>query len=162
MLFMRQQIYLRKEHSNTISNGVKIKNRKLKIILAMFAFLVMGLQSAYAQDITTGLAPLEETQGFLLRAWNEFFLIPKAHAQTPDLLTGLIGHWTFDEGSGTTVADSSGNNNTGTLVNGPTWDTGKIGGALSFDGSDDYVDASNLSYNTDYPLTVSLWIQPRA
>src|SRR5581483_12494229 len=31
------------------------------------------------------------------------------------------GLWHFDEGSGSTVADSSGNGNTGTLVNGPAW-----------------------------------------
>ncbi|MBS4027752.1 MAG: tandem-95 repeat protein [Ignavibacteriales bacterium] len=35
----------------------------------------------------------------------------------------LKGYWKFDEGSGTTTADASGNGNTGTLVNGPTWIT---------------------------------------
>lgn len=35
--------------------------------------------------------------------------------------TGLIGKWNFDEGTGTTAADTSGNGNNGTLVNGPTW-----------------------------------------
>ena len=47
-----------------------------------------------------------------------------------DITTGLVGWWKFDEGSGTAAGDSSGNNNTGTLTNGPTWTTGKIGGAL--------------------------------
>ncbi len=36
--------------------------------------------------------------------------------------TGLISYWQFNEGSGTTAADSIGGNN-GTLVNGPTWTT---------------------------------------
>src|SRR5690606_37741696 len=36
---------------------------------------------------------------------------------------GLVGYWTFDEGSGTSAYDSSGNSNTGTLTNGPTWQT---------------------------------------
>ena len=35
--------------------------------------------------------------------------------------TGLVGRWGLDENSGTTAADSSGNNITGTLVNGPLW-----------------------------------------
>ncbi len=35
----------------------------------------------------------------------------------------LVGHWKLDEGSGTTASDSSGNNNNGTLVNGPVWST---------------------------------------
>jgi len=34
---------------------------------------------------------------------------------------GLVGYWRFDEGSGTTTADSSGHGNTGTLMNGPQW-----------------------------------------
>jgi hypothetical protein len=35
--------------------------------------------------------------------------------------SGLIGCWELNEGSGTQVKDSSGNNNHGTTVNGPTW-----------------------------------------
>jgi len=74
-----------------------------------------------------------------------------------DITTGLVGYWKFDEGSGTTVADSSGNNNTGTLFNGPIWTTGKIGSALSFDGVDDYVrilDSTSLHLTN---FTLSLW-----
>jgi subtilisin family serine protease len=78
--------------------------------------------------------------------------------------TGLIGHWTFDEGMGITAGDSSGNGHAGILTNGPAWTTpGQIGGALSFDGIDDYVD-----FGTFLPVagggsrTVSLWIKPSA
>ena len=39
--------------------------------------------------------------------------------------SGLAGAWGFNEGTGTTTADSSGNGNTATLVNGPTWVAGK-------------------------------------
>ena len=53
-------------------------------------------------------------------------------------LYGLVGYWKFDEGSGTVANDSSGNNNTGTIVGSPTWTTGKFNGALSF-GSSQYV-----------------------
>ncbi|MEM2971281.1 MAG: LamG domain-containing protein [Candidatus Bathyarchaeia archaeon] len=74
---------------------------------------------------------------------------------------GLIGYWKFDEGSGTTAYDSSGNNNTGTLVNGPAWVDGKIGKALSFDGIDDYVevpDSNSLDLITS--LTLTMWLKP--
>ena len=37
--------------------------------------------------------------------------------------TGLVGYWKFEEGSGTTAADSSGKGNAGELVNSPTWST---------------------------------------
>jgi len=61
------------------------------------------------------------------------------HVQCPT--SGLSGYWNFDESSGTSLADSSGNGNTGTLINGPVWNPtgGKRNGALQFDGIDDYV-----------------------
>ncbi len=45
--------------------------------------------------------------------------------------TGLVGHFKFDESSGTTATNSTGNGD-GTLTNGPVWQPtgGKIGGAL--------------------------------
>lgn len=57
---------------------------------------------------------------------------------------GLVAHYTFDEGSGATTVDASGNNNTATLQ-GPTWVAGQSGQALSFDGVDDYVDCTASS-----------------
>ncbi|MGZ4392530.1 MAG: hypothetical protein ACXVRK_10510, partial [Gaiellaceae bacterium] len=48
--------------------------------------------------------------------------------------TGLVAAYAFDEGSGATVTDQSGNGNNGTLTT-TTWTTaGKYGGALSFNG----------------------------
>jgi hypothetical protein len=77
---------------------------------------------------------------------------------------GLVGWWNFDEGSGTSAADSSGNSNTGTLTNGPTWTaSGKINGALSFNGTNQDV---HVTTATDLigggPATVSAWIYPVA
>jgi prepilin-type N-terminal cleavage/methylation domain-containing protein len=81
----------------------------------------------------------------------------------------IVGNWNFDEGSGTTAIDSSGYNNTGTLVNGPTYNSdtphkaaGQGSGkyALSFDGTDDYVDCgknSNLVGITQ-KVTVEAWV----
>lgn len=75
--------------------------------------------------------------------------------------TGLVAHWKLDEGSGTTTADSSGNGNTGTLTNGPTWTTGKLAGAVSFDGTNDYIGVpSSSSLNNLSALTVTAWIRP--
>jgi hypothetical protein len=52
----------------------------------------------------------------------------------------LVGHWKFDDGFGTTAVDSSGNANNGALVGDTKWIAGHIGGALRFDGTDDYVE----------------------
>ncbi|HAL45813.1 MAG: hypothetical protein A2Y12_14325 [Planctomycetes bacterium GWF2_42_9] len=53
-----------------------------------------------------------------------------------------IAHWAFDEVSGTIASDSAGSYN-GT-VSGATWTAGKIGGALSFDGVNDYVNCGDI------------------
>jgi len=70
-----------------------------------------------------------------------------------------VGNWGFDEGSGNIVYDLSGNGNNGTLYNGPTWTTGKIGSALSFDGSNDYVVTNNFDLSNTNKITVSMWLK---
>ncbi|MBW8041263.1 MAG: hypothetical protein FVQ85_14840, partial [Planctomycetes bacterium] len=70
---------------------------------------------------------------------------------------GLLGHWQFDDGSGNSAVDSTGNNNTGTLINGPTWTTGKINGALNFDGVDDAVQIGTGNFNVSGG-TIVLWV----
>ena len=52
---------------------------------------------------------------------------------------GLVANYTFDEGTGTIVHDTSGNANDGTFVGNPTWAPGLINSCLSFDGSTQYV-----------------------
>ncbi len=53
--------------------------------------------------------------------------------------TNLVADWHFDECSGSTTADATGNGNTG-ILNGASWTTDSVSGcALHFDGDDDYV-----------------------
>jgi hypothetical protein len=79
-------------------------------------------------------------------------------------VAGLVGYWAFDEGSGSTAADGSGNGHTGSLNYGASWASGgncKLGNCLSFDGNDDYVripDHSQLRITGD--LTITAWIKP--
>ncbi len=68
----------------------------------------------------------------------------------------VCSHWKFDEGSGTIAHDSNGRID-GTIY-GATWTTGKINGALSFDGTNDYVNCKNGPSNFNN-LTVSAWIK---
>ena len=77
---------------------------------------------------------------------------------TDSLLNGLVGWWKFDETNGTVAYDSSGNGNDGNLTNGPTWVSGKIGGALSFDGINDYI-LTPLKGRRNIDITWSLWIK---
>ncbi|MCP4455295.1 MAG: LamG domain-containing protein, partial [Planctomycetes bacterium] len=76
---------------------------------------------------------------------------------------GLVGAWSFDEGSGTVVADSSGNGLNGTIVD-ATWDAGIQGSALMFNGISSYVNIDgykgiNAIDLVQQAFTVSNWIK---
>jgi hypothetical protein len=61
-------------------------------------------------------------------------------------------------GSGTTWTDLSGNSNTGTLTNGPTYSSANFG-SIVFDGTNDYVDlGSEKTLKSSGGWTVSSWI----
>jgi hypothetical protein len=82
---------------------------------------------------------------------------------------GLIAHWLFDEGAGTSVADSSGNGQLMTLsATGATWlGQGHQGKAITFDGSNGYAEMTPTPSQvlSSYPvvkLTFSAWVKPDA
>jgi hypothetical protein len=63
-------------------------------------------------------------------------------------------------GSGTVWSDLSGNNNTGTLTNGPTFSSAN-GGSIVFDGVDDFVNTtSSSSGSATSNYTFSVWLNP--
>ncbi len=75
--------------------------------------------------------------------------------------TDLLGYWKFDEGRGTTAADSSACGHHGAIF-GATWAAGKIGQALAFDGVNDYVQIPPDATLDNLPaLTIAAWIYPR-
>ena len=88
-------------------------------------------------------------------------------AYNPRIVTdGLVlaldaGNTKSYPGSGTTWTDLSGNGNTGTLVNGVGY-TADNGGALTFDGVNDYVEVStrntNLEFQPTQAFSVFVWI----
>ncbi|MHC4659718.1 MAG: LamG domain-containing protein [Planctomycetota bacterium] len=72
-----------------------------------------------------------------------------------EMREGLMAHWKFDEGSGTTVYDSVRNNH-GTIY-GAKWTADR---GLRFDGEDDYVDLGYAaSLKASLPVTLSGWIK---
>jgi hypothetical protein len=76
--------------------------------------------------------------------------------------SGLVGGWSFDAGSGATVADMSGNGNNGTIT-GATWVAGRYGSALSFNGSSNIVNVpASASLNLTNSMTLAAWIMPTA
>ena len=84
-----------------------------------------------------------------------------ATASTPAAPSGLVAAYGFEEGSGTTVSDASGNGNTGT-ISGATWSTaGKFGDALSFNGTSSRVTIPNSSpLQLSSGMTLEAWVDP--
>lgn len=83
---------------------------------------------------------------------------------------GPISHWKFDEGTGQTAADSSGNDFNGVLGTSssvedgidPLWESHKVGSSLRFDGSGSYVTVDDdplLNMGTLGSITIAAWIK---
>lgn len=72
------------------------------------------------------------------------------------LAKGLVGCWLFNELTGETIFDSSGNGNNGTLENGVAWGDG----GLEFDGVNDYVDCGDvLNFERTDSFSIVAWIK---
>src|SRR5262245_8459122 len=68
-------------------------------------------------------------------------LAASVHAAAP---TDQIAWWKLDETTGTSVADTTANASTGTQYGAaPVWGAGKVGNALTFNGTDNYVSFGN-------------------
>ena len=73
-------------------------------------------------------------------------------------------HWTFDDGTGTTAIDSSGNGHTATLGTGVSWIAGNVGtNAIGVNGSSAAVaTVTGPVVNTAASFTVSAWVKLNA
>ncbi len=72
----------------------------------------------------------------------------------------LVAWWSFDEGAGTVAADGTGNGNDGTLNGDPAWVLGMLGMALDFEGTNSYVAAPHIPFNSS-SFTQAMWINPQ-
>jgi len=136
----------------------------LFISLTLFLYPNTSNANEIDPEQLTALAfQLESIQKLINQLKDSFLnLISPAQAQTPDITTGLVGHWKFDEPTGSTIAvDSSGNGNDGTLIGDSTFTIGQIGQAISLDGVGDYVSVphnSSISFGTNN-FSLSFWIK---
>lgn len=105
--------------------------------------------------------PIESTQDVKKEQAGIQYKI--AAMEYPDLLNGLVAYWKFDEGSGSSAADSRGNNactfGAGNSTRMPAWtENGKSGYALVFDGNDDYL-TCGTGVSLPNARTVVAWIK---
>jgi hypothetical protein len=94
-----------------------------------------------------------------LQGTNDFYLVKNGY---DNIVTSNIqlsydaGFYNSYNGTGTSVIDLSGNNRTGTLTNGPTFNSSGVA-SFDFAGTDDYISVSNFMGNTS-TFSVSHWI----
>ncbi len=79
-------------------------------------------------------------------------------------LVGVVGHWKFDEASGTVAADSTNTGNAGTHVGSPAvGQSGIVDAAVIFDGVNDYTSVpESASLVASDSVAFSAWIRPTA
>jgi prepilin-type N-terminal cleavage/methylation domain-containing protein len=126
----------------------------------------------YAYQVRYGRYKLTarfESQTNISKMANDGGLEPTLYEVGTDLFipsphSGLVGYWSFDEGTSTIAYDLSGYGNNGTLNNfnftaTSGWTTGKIGKALIFDGVDDWVRVPNSpSLDINKNISVFAWV----
>jgi parallel beta-helix repeat protein len=125
---------------------------------AAAAAVIMGIAIGVAvrsktQQILNVAGAPQTTQGSADTTDNRPLLGPALGPQGD-----LVAQWKLDETEGTTAHDSVGQCH-GTLYGGPQWTTGKVGGALQFDGLDDYMElpiGAVISSLTD--CTLATWV----
>jgi hypothetical protein len=118
------------------------------------------------QNDTNNVTQFECSNGVLFNGLQLTFQVPPCPDGGGQCQIGLLGDWTFDEGSGNTAYDSSGNTNTGTIVevegNPISWVSGLFSNALYFDGLTQVIVSNSPSLNPFSGITISAWVDASA
>ncbi|MAF09642.1 hypothetical protein CMK11_04255 [Candidatus Poribacteria bacterium] len=96
------------------------------------------------------------------RAYRAFVVLVVATALATPYATRaeIIGAWLFDEGSGATTEDATGQQADGDLIGGADWDTGRFGGGILFDGSTGHVEIPDPDQVLITPqMTAMAWVR---
>ena len=114
--------------------------------------------------VDSGLTP-NTTYNYIVRATDAAGNLGAysnvASVTTLGTTPALVAAYSFNEGTGSTVADTSGNGNTGMLAN-TTWTaSGKYGPALVFNGSTSVVTVADAaSLRLTIGMTLEAWVKP--
>lgn len=133
----------------------KEKKRNLFwIVLTFFSIIFcLNLISAYDWNFSNSADYIYNASEIIVSGGNAYL--------NGTISTPVYSWWHLNEGSGTFVNDSSGNNRNGTNLGSPTWVSGKLGNALQFNGLNQYVDFGNLTGNFErtQSFSVELWFK---
>ena len=119
---------------------------------------VLTVAAAAATAPGSYVATITGTSGILTKTAPVTLVVTAAGGGSAGTLPGLVGYWPFNEGSGTTAADFSGNNLTATLTGGVSWAAGKVGGAISGSGNNQYATIPAINLTTTSAASVAMWV----
>ncbi|OHA45003.1 MAG: hypothetical protein A3G59_02885 [Candidatus Taylorbacteria bacterium RIFCSPLOWO2_12_FULL_47_20] len=115
------------------------KNNLMKLLVAVFSLTLVfcaaliSFGKSFNEVASYALAPFEKIGGYL----GELSSGVSPYSQVAAISgagSGLVAQYAFNDGTGASAADSSGNANTATLNGGAAWVAGKVGtGAVSLD-----------------------------
>ncbi|MBB5874031.1 DUF1680 family protein [Allocatelliglobosispora scoriae] len=108
----------------------------------------------YTATASTGqvtLLPFYQTHG---QRYSVYWTVNDTPPPVP-----FVAHYPFDEGSGTTAADATGNGRTATLAGGATWTTGRTGNAVNLTGTGAYVQLPPGLLAGATAFTAACWVR---
>lgn len=161
-----------------------MENKILKGYMDGIAMLSYDASAVYNQMYTAGTIQIGGTnttnlwkgsvQSFIIYDKALSLLDANAVSENPELtISGEIyklinpenlapsGYWAFNEANGGIAIDSSENTLSGSLINGPLWQSGVFGNALQFDGINDRVDCGSdpaLDMGKG-DFSISIWVK---
>ncbi len=116
---------------------------------------------ATAYDVTPLLTPNTTYHWKVRTRYNDDTVSEYSAIRFYSTDDSLLGWWRMDDGTGSTATDSSSAGNNGILTNFDTstaWVPGLVGGALSFDGTNDFVELGDiLNFDATNSFTISAW-----
>jgi hypothetical protein len=132
----------------------------------------VNVAGATGSSLTLTNLQLSDAGNYILIATNVYGAATSSVAVvqvTTFTITNTFAYWKFDETSGSSAADSSGNGNTGSLISFPgdnsQWIPGRVGGALNLNNTNvgqGYVtaaDSPSLNFTNSLSFSLAAWVK---
>jgi len=139
------------------AQGAQLGSEKAQKLSADAGYL--GVKAAAAAEVSETLqkkySASDQAMLAIIQACNGAARVDSRTASRVD--KDLVARWTFDEASGTGVADSSGHGNTGVVQGNPAWVSGRVGGAMKFEYAQEILVDENASQHSARAVTMTAW-----
>jgi hypothetical protein len=121
------------------------------------ALVLSDILNDYNRGSSQVMGALSDKSTYEKQAANQEYCVPGDSSSCAP----PVGRWDFEEGTGTTINDSSGNGNTGTYsgTTGSQWVNDHGSKALSFNGTNNYVNIGSNTVGNGTAYTMEAWFK---